>query len=229
VLPYARAPHIYFGFPKRFVPGRNLTKHATDGASDAVFMTSRDGANFHRFAEALIRPGPQRDNWVSRNTLPAWGMVMTPSEFPEAPDEISIYATESYYSGKSCRLRRFSIRQDGFVSVQAPAEGGEMLTRPFVFGDAENPQGKLALTINFATSAAGTIRCELQDQAGQPLEGFALADCDAIYGDELKREVTWRGKADVSALAGETIRVRFVMNDADLFALQFQGSRSQGP
>ena len=222
VVPYIRAPHIYFGFPKRFVPGRNPTLHPTNGVSDAVFMTSRDGVNFHRCAEALIRPGPQRDNWVSRNTLPAWGMVMTRSDFPDAPEEISIYATESYYSGDSCRLRRFSLRQDGFVSVNSSASGGEMLTRPLLFGG----QGSAAaapttLTLNFATSAAGSLRCELQTADGMPLEGFTVAECDPIYGDEISGTVSWQGKSDLSVLIGQPIRIRFVIQDADLYALQF--------
>ncbi len=221
VLPYPRAPHIYFGFPKRFVPGRNLTGHPTSGASDAVFMTSRDGVNFHRFAEALIRPGPQRDNWVSRNTLPAWGMVTTKSSFPDAPDELSIYATESYYSGDSCRLRRFSIRQDGFVSIQAGADGGTMLTKPILIDGQVDANDSLALTVNFATSAAGTIRCEILTSDGQPIEGFAQGDCDPIYGDEVSRAVSWNGQTNLSTLQGEAVRLRFHLNDANLYALQF--------
>jgi hypothetical protein len=32
----------------------------------------------------------------------------------------------------------------------------------------------------------------------------------------------WKGSENLSALAGKTIRLRFVMKDADLFALRFQ-------
>jgi len=46
----------------------------------------------------------------------------------EAPDELSIYVIEGYYSVRSnrCRLRRHTIRMDGFVSAQAPFSGGEI-------------------------------------------------------------------------------------------------------
>jgi len=34
--------------------------------------------------------------------------------------------------------------------------------------------------------------------------------------------VTWNGAADVSALSGAPVRLRFVMKDADLFAIRFR-------
>jgi len=34
--------------------------------------------------------------------------------------------------------------------------------------------------------------------------------------------VAWRAGPDVSRLAGQPVRLRFVMKDADLFAIQFR-------
>jgi hypothetical protein len=48
-----------------------------------------------------------------------------------------------------------------------------------------------------------------------------LADSTEIIGDELERAVTWKGGDDVGRLAGRPVRLRFVMKDADLFAVQF--------
>ena len=103
---------------------------------------------------------------------------------------------------------------DGFVSVCAPLSGGELLTRPIVFSGSE-------LVMNYATSAAGSVQVELQDVEGQPLDGFALADCPEIYGDEIDHVVEWKGGSDMSRHAGTPVRLRFVMNDADLYAIQF--------
>ena len=89
-----------------------------------------------------------------------------------------------------------------------------MVTKPLVFAGR-------GLSLNFATSAAGGIRVELQDASGQPLPGFSLADCQEQIGNELDRVVNWKGGANVSALAGKPVRLRFVMKDADVFALQF--------
>jgi hypothetical protein len=215
IAPYYRAPHIYFGFPKRFIESRHPAKNLEPGLSDGLFMTSRDGRTFHRWQEALVRPGPQPERWVNRNNMTAWGILVTKSAIPGTPDELSIYSTEHYYTPTSCSIRRYTSRIDGFVSVRAPGSGGEMLTKPILF------QGK-ELVINFATSAAGTIRVEIQDVDGKPIPGFALADCDEIYGDDLERVVAFKGGPDLAKLAGKPIRLRFVMSDADLYSIRFR-------
>jgi hypothetical protein len=77
------------------------------------------------------------------------------------------------------------------------------------------------LLLNYSTSAVGSLRVELQDKEGKPLPKFALDDCPKIYGDRIDDAVSWKSSTDVSALAGKTVRIRFVLRDADLFALRF--------
>jgi hypothetical protein len=72
-----------------------------------------------------------------------------------------------------------------------------------------------------STSAAGSVRVEIQGEDGRAIEGYALDDCLEIYGDALEREVCWKAGSDLSQLAGRPVRLRFVLSDADLFALQF--------
>ena len=78
------------------------------------------------------------------------------------------------------------------------------------------------LSLNFATSAAGSIRVEIQDEVGQPIPGYSLADCDELFGDTLDRTVTWADRSEVGDLAGRVIRLRMVMSDADLYSLKFE-------
>jgi len=40
-------------------------------------------------------------------------------------------------------------------------------------------------------------------------------------GNELDRRVTWKAGSDVRALAGKPLRLRFALQDADVFAFQF--------
>ena len=75
--------------------------------------------------------------------------------------------------------------------------------------------------LNFSTSAAGGIRVELQDAEGKPCPGFGLADSREMIGNEIERAVRWTTSGDVSPWAGKTVRLRFVMKDADLYAFQF--------
>ncbi len=214
ITPYFRAPHIFFGFPKRFMPSRNHAVHPVKGISDGVFMTSRDGVDFHRWGEAFVRPGLQPERWINRNNMTAWGILQTKAADPGMPDELSIYSTEAYYIPGD-RLRRFTIRMDGFVSVNAKYPGGELVTKPLVFDGKE-------LVINFSTSAIGFVRAEITDADGAVIPGFAMDDCEEIFGDEIEHVVSWKGGSDVGALAGKPVRLRFAMRDADLYSIRFR-------
>ncbi len=220
IIPYFRAGHIYLGLPMRFVPDRTRVGaegRKTDGLSDAVVMFSRDGVNWdRRFMEAFIRPGLDQGNWggAHGNNTPAWGIIQTSDR------EISLYVSENYDNypkgaNRVPRLRRCVLRVDGFVSVNAPYEGGQMLTKPFIFKGTR-------LLINYSTSAVGSIKVEVQDQAGAAIAGFGLADATEIYGDEIERAVSWKHGTDVSRLAGRPIRLRFVMKDTDLYSVCFR-------
>ncbi|MCA9210042.1 MAG: hypothetical protein KDA55_16905, partial [Planctomycetales bacterium] len=108
----------------------------------------------------------------------------------------------------------YTLRLDGFVSVSAGACGGELVTSPVIF---EGDQ----LSLNFATSAAGTVRVELQDVAGKPLENFSLADCEPLFGDTVDRSVAWKQSPKLAAVAGTPVRLRFRLEDADLYSFRF--------
>lgn len=190
--PYFRAPHQYIALPTRFVPDRGES-------TDILFMSCRAGARRYdrSFTHAFIRPGLDPSRWGNRANYAAWQVV------PTSPEEMSIYVND----------RRYTLRTDGFVSVAATGRG-EVLTKPLTFGGAE-------LVLNFATSAAGLVRVEVRGRSGKPLPGFGLRDCDAMVGDHTGRAVTWRGSTDLSALAGRPVRLRFVLDDADLYSMQF--------
>ena len=178
-------------------------------------MSSRDGVHFHRWNEAFLRPGIQREGtWHYGQQYIAWHVVETQSALDGAPNELSLYAGESYWTGDSSELRRYTMRIDGFVSVRAPYSGGEVITKVLTFTGSK-------LTLNFASSAAGGIRVELQRSDGQPIPGFTLDDCCEVFGDELERTVSWDAGSDLRQLAGQPVRVRFAVRDADLYSFRF--------
>ncbi len=214
ITPYFRAPHLLIGFPKRFMPGRRIGTHKIAGVSDGLFMSSRDGLHWKRWGQAFLRPGLQKERWVNRNNMIAWGILVTKPDIPGLPDELSIFSSEGYYV-ENCRMRRHTLRLDGFVSVNADDAGGEMVTQPFIF------RGK-QLILNFSTSAAGFIRVEIQDEARLPISGFTLDDCEEMFGDKIEGTVRWRADPALDRLSGRPIRLRFVMKDADLYSLCFK-------
>lgn len=234
ILPYYRAPHLFVGFPTRYVerapslpgikalpdPGHRqrrmkLSPRYGTAVTDGLFMSSRDGRSFHRWGEPFIRPGLERQhNWLYGDGYQNWGLIETASPDPGSPPELSTYSTEDNWK-RATRLRRYTLRIDGFASLHAPLKGGEVVTKPLVFTGKE-------LTLNFSASAAGSLRVEIQDAAGKATTDFALADCDDIFGDSLDRIATWKGNANVSSLAGKPIRLRLVLREADLFSIQFR-------
>jgi len=217
--PYFRAPHLLIATAARFMPGRQAltaaeAKQIRAGAayfkdvSDAVLLTSRDGSTYQQtFREALIRPDLRPNSWVSRTGYPALNVVQT------GPQEMSLFVNQDY-TQPTAHLRRYALRLDGFASVNAPYEGGAFTTKPLRFAGRR-------LLLNFATSAAGSLRVEIQNAEGQPLPGFAAADCREILGNRIEWPVAWKSGDDVGKLAGQAVRLRFVMKDADVYALQF--------
>ena len=60
------------------------------------------------------------------------------------------------------------------------------------------------------------------DEAHAPIAFLEVdsQDLDGL-GDYLERTITWAGGADVSALRGTPVRLRWFLKDADLYAFQF--------
>jgi hypothetical protein len=192
--------------------------HERYGAAltEGLLMASRDGVKFKRWNEAFLRPGIEREGtWNYGHQYIAWHVVETKSALEGAPNELSLYAGESYWTGDGSAVRRYTLRLDGFVSVEASMSGGEIVTKPIRFSGRQ-------LTLNFSTSAAGSVRVEIQDSSGRPMPGFAGEDCSPLFGDTIERAVTWKHGTNVGALAGKPVRLRFALQDADVYAYRFK-------
>jgi hypothetical protein len=192
--PYFRAPHLYVALPTRYHPGRG-------SSTDILFMTARGDRPYDRtFREAFIRPGLDPARWGNRSNYAALNVV------PTGPSEMSIYTTP---------FRRFTLRTDGFASIHGGADAGEVLTKPFVFAGTE-------LSLNYSTSAGGSVRVEIRDAAGNPFPGYGLEDHQALVGDAIDQVAFWKKSKDVGTLSGKSVRLRFVLQEADVFSLQFR-------
>jgi hypothetical protein len=113
-------------------------------------------------------------------------------------------------------LSRAILRLDGFVAAEADYEGGVFLTPAFRFSGSR-------LELNLNTGAGGVAKVELMRESGEPIRGFTMAEADELNGNSVKLVATWNGgAADVSALAGQAVRLRVKMRAAKLFAFQFQ-------
>lgn len=203
IQPYPRAPHLLIGFPTRYQPKNQQV--------EPIFMSSRDGLVFHRWNEAVIPITAPKDRDGNRCNYMAWGLV----KLPKRDYEYSVYATEAYYTGPDSRLRRFTYRTDGFVSVQAKDKLGTLTTKPLTF------EGK-SLVVNAKTAKNGQLLVQLETASGERIPGFTFGDCVPVKGDSIEHRVQWRQNRNVNPLSGKAIRVKFQMKHADLYSMQFR-------
>ena len=198
----------------------------SDRRAMAAYAESTDGIHWHRPKLGIIEfDGSKKNNLVwdgaAGNMAPFkdgnWherALYMERGILQTSPTELSLYGMENWRL-PSVHIRRFTLRVDGFVSVNAGYRGGEFTTKPITFSGGE-------LEMNYSTSAVGSVRIEIRDAAGKPISGYTLRDCPEVFGDEVDRVVAWKSGADVSAVAGKPIRLRFVMRDADLYSFRFR-------
>ena len=238
IIPYFRSAKFMVGFPTRYCdhdqtwtksqlyqPGidrrafwindRKYTRLGTV-ATDAVFMSSRNGWIWDRQEESFLRPGPcTQGSWMYGDNYFCHGMILTKSTLGfGAPDEISFYATENYVGdqGKPTRFRRLKLRQDGFVSVHFGSKEGQLVTRPFVLTCD-------SLSLNLATSAWGYLFVEILDEYGNVIPNYSRYDMYYIYGDSIDIRPMWhKNGSNLSELKNRKISLRFIGRDADLYS-----------
>ena len=189
-----------------------------DGTIDTQLAVSRDGVRWIRHRTPYV-PLYHHEELPLQVCMVFPGMVYRDTHIDQ------YFGGYAFTHGDTQARRRLKGRQlggifrleqriDGFVSADFDYAGGTLTVGPVVFaGDA--------LTLNLNTSAAGEARVALLDERGKPLPGFAAAECAFINGDHLAKPVTWKGKSDVSALAGRPVRLRFEARGTKLYAFQF--------
>lgn len=102
-----------------------------------------------------------------------------------------------------------TLRRDGFVSMHGGKEG-YLLTEKIVF------DGKY-LFVN--ADVKGTLAVEIQDADGRVVEGFSRKDCVLVKKtDKTKQLITWKKNSDLASLTGKTVRLKFYLDNADLYA-----------
>jgi hypothetical protein len=83
------------------------------------------------------------------------------------------------------------------------------------------PVSGKSLYVN-AAAQAGTLKAELLDaDTGTAIPGYTLADSVALQADAVRAKLQWQGVTDLSALAGRSVRIRFSVQNADLYSFWF--------
>lgn len=199
-IKYPWAPDTYVAFVWRF---------AGDESRQVDLAVSRDGEHWQSYADqAWYMPAQgEIDGKPVAEVLSLYGLIRRGGQLWQYAD----YGT-GVHGGGERTYARLTQRLDGFVALRPEGDRGTALTRPLRF-DGER------LVLN--ADAAGQIRVALLNEAGEPLPGFALEDCDPVQEDGTALQVSWHGRRNVRALAGRVVQVLFELEDAELFAFQF--------
>jgi hypothetical protein len=102
------------------------------------------------------------------------------------------------------------LRRDGFVSLNAGGEAGTVTTRPVTFSGKH-------LFVN-ADVPKGTLRAEVLDLNGNPVEPFTLKNSISFTGDSTLTQLRWKGGDDLTPLAGRPVRFRFQIENGKLYS-----------
>lgn len=99
-----------------------------------------------------------------------------------------------------------TLRRDGFASMSG---NGELVTESLKFS------GKY-FYVN--ANIKGSIKVELLETNGSPISGFTKDDCQAITGNGVSIRVRWKNNEDLSTLKNKNIKVKFYVENSDLYS-----------
>jgi hypothetical protein len=227
---YPWAQDAYFMFTAQFrhlSPQRNPALRPPNGnwedfgLLEIQLASSRDGKQWERLSREPYFPTGLADEWDRWYAVMAPGIVRRGNYLYQyynssgRTHDSAILRPE--YEKTAARMGGIGVvrqRLDGFISADVGHRGGWLETPPLSF------KGNV-LRLNIDTGAMGTAFVELRDAEGKPIPGFTLADCEEIGGNFIDHRVYWKGKTDVSSLAGKPIRIHFKLKRAKFYGFQF--------
>jgi hypothetical protein len=202
----------YVGLPAMF-----FHPNGTDGAIYPTFTYSRDGENWH-FDDVTH---PIIDLAAHGQNASNFGMAYPATSLIERDGQLWIYY--SYFAEQHNKPRSSGtiylakLRADGFVGIESAAGAvGKWTTSAITLSDEPG-----SLLVNAVVG--GSLKIEVLDPTTlAPLPGYAASDCLAIAaGDYLGAEGKWNGIGNLNALAGRTVALRFIMDDATIYSFRF--------
>jgi len=176
--------------------------------TDVQLTSSRDGIAWDRVGgrKPFIPNGPPGS--IDH------GEVLTAVAPVVMGDELWFYYCagdqEHGVTGRSGPICLAKLRLDGFVSVDAGDDTGTLVTKPFRCEGGP-------LTINTA-AVGGMVGVAVLDEEGAQFQGYSRQDCAVFDGDSVEHRVTWREKLSLEELKGKSIRLKFYVNNASLYA-----------
>ncbi len=179
---------------------------------------SRDGFHWSRPSrEPFIPVSEHYGDWNWGNVQSAGGVGLI------VGDRLHFYVMGwAGERGKSSQGRGYvglaTLRRDGFASMDANADGGELTTLPLQFGGSR-------LFVN-VEAPKGDLLAEVLDESGRPIPGFTSRTCIPVRGDHTIAPIRWRNGASLQDLASQPVRLRFRLRNARLYSFWVSANES---
>lgn len=205
---YPYAANAYFIFT-------SVYQHKPD-TLHVELATSRDGVHWQRPERVPFIPLGKPGEWDCGHVYAGAGLLRIGDSLSMYYQGYSHTHNQQIPSGVHAEgvYSRCTLRLDGYVSADAPAQGGWFVTPVLTISGRR-------LEINAETRGKGQLLIELQDENGKPIPGYSLQDCRPVRGDSVRQVVTWKGHKDMKALKTNRVRMKVEMKDASLYAFQF--------
>ena len=189
--------------------------------NDLVVGFSRDGFHWHRPDRRPFIPVSEHvGDWNWGNVQSAGGVCLI------VGDRLHFYVSgrrgvPGTSAPGTCSTGLATLRRDGFASLAEPAADApvrrifpgsaarSVTTRPLRFSGGY-------LFVN-ADARGGEVRVEVLDEGGRLIEPFSAANCRGVRGDGTRLPVRWT-RDSLAAVAGQTVRFRFLVTGARLYA-----------
>jgi len=194
-IKYPWAPDAHVAFIWRF--------KSDDETRRIELAVSRDGLNWKFYTDQGWYYAPYGSY---KEVISLYGLIRRGDEIWQYAE----YGLGEHSTGEG-HYKRVVQRLDGFVSLNAGSATGTAVTRPLIYDGNR---------IEVNADVSGSLRVALLNQAGDPISGFDISDCDAVVGDSTGHIVTWAGKSNISRLAGDVVRIKFEMQNAKLYAFE---------
>jgi len=200
---------LYIGTPAMFHSNDN--RWNKDGFHLIQLVCSRDLKTFKRLGN--------RQTFIGPSPVGQGAYDLTQLLGPSAPvirgDELWFYYTGIKYrtppkdaehevthdNGAICLA---VLRRDGFISLDAGANNGTILTKPFTVS-----AGTLLVNVDAPT---GELSVEALDARGK-----VVAQSEPLTGDLLREQVKW-AKGDMADLEGQTASLRFALRNGQFYS-----------
>lgn len=211
------------GAPDHHIMMPLIWNASVDDTTRTLFASSHDGKVWHWLpGQALIETPPFGGT--------DGGCIFTGDDLIElATGDWALFYTgfnvpHKYPRGKRTATNGYAVWPKGrLIALEADAQG-QFVMMPVM------PAGR-KLKINATTSRAGYVRIQVEDASGvggdppretNVISGRTLAEADPIVGDQFWTTVTWNGEADLGFEQGKPIQLRFEMDMAKIFGLEFE-------